>query len=332
MSQGSPASLVSIITATYNWSSVLRYSIRTALWQTCHDFEMLIIGDGCTDDSEQVVASFGDPRLHWHNLPQNSGSQSAPNNVGLEMARGTYIAYLGHDDVWYPTHLAHLVKTLQETGADIAYSLAAALGPPGSGFERITGVSPFGEYERGLILPPSSVMHKRELTGDIGGWKDFRTISLPPDQELWVRAWDRGKRFARVDELTVFKFNSAWRKNSYIEKPSHEQEAYVRRIESEPDFLYRETLARLKGSILQCAHLIMQTPEEMYERPSGETVNEFRKNRGLSPLESPYFFRRMFRRGIRRIDRALGHHPRRILQRMFRMLDGVKVDSLRICR
>jgi glycosyltransferase involved in cell wall biosynthesis len=45
------APLISVITATYNWSSVLRYAIQSVLWQTLQDFEMLIISDGCTDDS-----------------------------------------------------------------------------------------------------------------------------------------------------------------------------------------------------------------------------------------------------------------------------------------
>src|SRR5450755_4047956 len=89
----SPAPLVSVITATYNWSSVLRYAIQSVLWQSLQDFEMLVIGDGCTDDSADVVASFHDPRLRWRNLPENTGHQSIPNNTRLAMARGKYIAY-----------------------------------------------------------------------------------------------------------------------------------------------------------------------------------------------------------------------------------------------
>src|SRR5437762_4733085 len=108
MSSASPQ--ISVIIATYNRSNVLRYAIQSVLWQIFQDFEILVIGDGCTDDSAQVVASFAEPRIRWHNLPQNSGSQSMPNNTGLEMARGTYIAYLGHDDLWYPTHLELLIR------------------------------------------------------------------------------------------------------------------------------------------------------------------------------------------------------------------------------
>ena len=96
---------VSVIVATYNWSSVLRHAITSVLRQTMTDFELLVVGDGCTDDSADVVAATGDPRVQWINLPENSGHQSAPNNEGLRRARGELIAYLGHDDLWLPHHL-----------------------------------------------------------------------------------------------------------------------------------------------------------------------------------------------------------------------------------
>ena len=102
---------VTVIMATYNWSAVLPYSIGSVLRQTFTDFELLVIGDGCTDDSEQVVTSIGDPRVHWINLPRNTRHQSGPNNEGLARARGEFIAYLGHDDLWLPHHLASHVKT-----------------------------------------------------------------------------------------------------------------------------------------------------------------------------------------------------------------------------
>src|SRR5450755_911398 len=139
--------LVSIVIATYNYSGVLRCAIRSALGQTFQNFELLVIGDGCTDDSETVTASFGDTRIRWHNLPRNSGYQAAPNNTGLAMARGRYVAYLGHDDLWLPNHLECLVRTIQQTGADVAYSLAIMIGPPGSPVRVLTGATKSGAYE-----------------------------------------------------------------------------------------------------------------------------------------------------------------------------------------
>jgi len=67
---------VTVLLPTYNWSNVLRYAIASVLRQTFTDFELLVIGDGCTDDSEAVTAEAGDPRVRWINLPANSGHQS----------------------------------------------------------------------------------------------------------------------------------------------------------------------------------------------------------------------------------------------------------------
>jgi glycosyltransferase involved in cell wall biosynthesis len=235
-----PAPLVSVITATYNWSSVLRYAIQSVLWQTLQDFEMLIIGDGCTDDSAEVVASFGDPRLRWHNLPENSGHQSVPNNAGLAMARGKYVAYLGHDDLWYPTHLASLVNELEKTNADIANSLCLWIGPPGSGLRRLTGAT----FVTGVFkpMPPSCVIHKRSLVSEIGYWKKYTELDVHPDGDFLYRAELNGSSFVIVKNITAFKFPSTWRRDAYRERRCDEQAEYARRIQREPDFLEREMI------------------------------------------------------------------------------------------
>ena len=73
---------VTAIIATYNWSSVLRYSVGSVLRQTFTDFELLVVGDGCTDDSAEVVAAMDDPRVRWINLPANTRHQSGPEQRG----------------------------------------------------------------------------------------------------------------------------------------------------------------------------------------------------------------------------------------------------------
>src|SRR5919109_2218405 len=140
----SPA--VTVIIATYNFSAALRYTIRSALAQTVRDFELLVVGDACTDESEEVVRSFADSRIQWINLPQRSGSQAGPNNAGLERARGEYIAYLGHDDLWWPDHLAVGLRTIATTGADMSVAVAIINAPPECGFKGVTGLFPNDTY------------------------------------------------------------------------------------------------------------------------------------------------------------------------------------------
>ena len=79
---------VTVIIPTYNSSGTLRLTLETVLLQDFDDFEVWVVGDGCTDDSETVVSSFGDKRFHWVNLPVNSGTPSVPRNEALRRARG----------------------------------------------------------------------------------------------------------------------------------------------------------------------------------------------------------------------------------------------------
>src|SRR5258708_504056 len=117
-----PSPRVTVIIPTYNWSTVLPYAIDSVLKQTMGDFELLVVGDGCTDDSEQVVTAINDARVRWINLPANTGHQAGPNNRGLQEARGEFIAYLGHDDLWLRHHLQCTTDGLDETGDALAFS------------------------------------------------------------------------------------------------------------------------------------------------------------------------------------------------------------------
>src|SRR5438876_9477906 len=192
--------LVSVIIPTYNWSSVLPYSIGSVLRQTFTDFELLVVGDGCTDDSEAVVGRVGDPRVEWINLPTNTGHQSEPNNEGLKQARGQFIAYLGHDDLWLPHHLSCLLSALEQ-GADLAYGMTLYLLGGANGYDRIAHPI-YEKYQLDMVIPPTSVVHRRSVTDDIGGWRHYRELDWYPDLELWQRAYTANYRFAFVPRLT----------------------------------------------------------------------------------------------------------------------------------
>lgn len=282
MNSETPA--VSVVIATYNWSNVLRCAIESVLWQTFSDFELLVIGDGCTDNTAEVVGSFADARVHWHNLPGNSGHQSAPNNYGIGIARGAYIAYLGHDDVWHPSHLSHLHQKIGETNADFVHSLGVMLGPPESNARIPTGLWPDSTYRRGFSVPPSTMMHTTAIARQIGGWRDYRTIATQPDIDLLERIYDAGARFARCERLTVFKFNSSWRKDCYRERPSHEQEDYIRRIREETDFLEHEWLAIARIPTLGLP-VAPATIRHRDDPPDGWLVGQYRRQRGLETGE-----------------------------------------------
>jgi glycosyl transferase family 2 len=173
--------LVTVIIATFNRSEVLRYALGSVLAQNYDNLEVLVVGDACTDDSEEVVRSFGDPRVRWMNLDVNSGSGAGPNQAGLGLASGELVAYLGHDDLWRRHHLALLVADLQRSEADVTYSVCDSVFPGRFGIRRLTCPAP-GEH-----VAPSSLMHRLQTGLRAGGWRDHRTIVKPPDTDFLHR-------------------------------------------------------------------------------------------------------------------------------------------------
>jgi glycosyltransferase involved in cell wall biosynthesis len=259
---------VTIVMATYNWSQVLPYSIGSALAQGFRDFELIVVGDGCTDDSEQVVSAIGDERVRWINLPATVGHQSGPNNKGVEEARGELIAYLGHDDLWMPNHLEIMVGAI-EAGADLAYGITALI-PPDDGWPR-SDVRP--RYRPGVPIAPSSVVHRRSLVLEAGGWPDFRRLAVAPEVVVWTRIHESGGLPAFVPRLTCLKFAAALRKDVYRERPSHEQATWLERISSQPD-LEARLLAQLLASEAEQRDSLEQRPHRRLRSAVGRLLRK----------------------------------------------------------
>ena len=272
---------MTVILATYNWSSVLRYAIRSVLDQTHENIELLVVGDACTDDSEEVARSFGDPRVRWDNLPENSGSQSGPNNRGLELARGELIAYQGQDDLWHPCHLATLVQAFATTDADLAWTAAEMKGPPGSRIRTLTGGFWRDGRELGTHFPPCTWMHRRELVARMGEWPDWQTQEQPVDVEMLDRAQLAGAGMRAIPALTAFKFPSSLRPNSYRDKPSHEQAEYMRRINSRRALRLREVAATLAARLSPLPRRLPDGFPTTGRMPPGEIARRIRRIRGL---------------------------------------------------
>ncbi len=270
---------VTVIIAAYNWSSVLRYAVESVLWQTFGDWELWVVGDACSDDSEQVVRSFRDARLHWLNLEVNSGSQAGPNNAGVARAQGEFIAFLGQDDLWHPEHLETVVATALRTGADSVFALAAAVCPDGE--RGISGLTPSGRLGPDDIVYTSSLLHRRGLFDEVGLWGAPLESSLPIDAAWQQRAWAAGKTWEGTGQLTVWKFPSTRRPNSYLERPCHEQAEYSRRMREEPDFRERDLIETVRAALTR--PLTNFRISDLPQVPAGFVHRWNRQIRGLEP-------------------------------------------------
>ena len=229
MSNEAPA--VTVIVATYNSRATLRCALQSLLAQDFADFEGVIVGDSCTDGSEEEVANFADARLHWLNLSENSGNQWQPNNEGLRRARGRYVAYLGHDDLWLPWHLSALVAHAEKSGADFVHDLLVNIGP--NGILDLAGPPADGvTYER-HGFPPSSWLHQSDVVEKIGSWKNPAELSWSSDYDFTRRVYLAGLRIEFVPSLGVIKFPAAhWR--NYSATGSRPQQASFAAMAKDP--------------------------------------------------------------------------------------------------
>ena len=102
----------SIIIPTYNRAGFIGATLESVLGQPFTDWETVVVDDGSTDNTAQVVAKFTDPRIHY--LPKANGERGAARNYGLARARGEYVIFLDSDDRLLPAHLATLHAQIQE--------------------------------------------------------------------------------------------------------------------------------------------------------------------------------------------------------------------------
>jgi hypothetical protein len=203
------APLVTVIVATFNSRQTLACALDSVRRQTCQDFEVQVVGDACTDGSEAVVAALGDARFHWTNLARNTGSQAGPNNDGLRRAGGRYVAYLGHDDLWFPWHLEALVDLTSRDGAGFVHGLGVLIEP-----ERIRASGPprRGASYRGHFVPPTNWLVERALLERVGPWRAPEDLGWPVDVDILDRIAATGTRIGCASRVTTIKFPSpSWR-------------------------------------------------------------------------------------------------------------------------
>ena len=201
----------SVVVAAYNPGERILPTIRSVLAQSYRQFELIVIGDGCSDATGEILAANFGESVHWENLDRNYGSQSYPNNAGNRLARGTHVAYLGHDDISSRNTSSDWRKSSATANPDFAVSGTVYHAPPGSRYYQFTGIFDDPSAANREFFPPSSLAHRRDVTQKIGVWRDPGDIRAPVDCEFLLRAAARRCTFASTKVITVHKFAAGHR-------------------------------------------------------------------------------------------------------------------------
>lgn len=138
---------VSIILPTYNRANQVGKAIESVLAQTYEDFELIVVDDGSTDETEKVVTSYKDCRIRYHRMPENGG-QSRARNCGMKLARYDYLAFEDSDDLWRPGKLKAQMEAMRNAGANVGMVYHKFRYDLGAG--------------RGMVLPDEKFHMKRK--------------------------------------------------------------------------------------------------------------------------------------------------------------------------
>jgi glycosyltransferase involved in cell wall biosynthesis len=181
-----PPVRVSAVIPTYNRAADLKRALDSVLSQTVPVAEIIVVDDGSTDNTKEVVARFGSRVAYIH---QNNAGAAAARNRAIRMATGEWLAFLDSDDWWMPEKIRLQVEALHSNPrAVLAYTSAWIISPDGTR-EMSPAVEPSDLWptlrHSNLIASCSSVMVRREAVVAEGGFDE--SLSLSDDWDLWIR-------------------------------------------------------------------------------------------------------------------------------------------------
>lgn len=210
----------SILTPTHNRADVLPFAVQSTLAQTETDWELFVVGDGCTDETAAVVAQFRDPRVRWFDLPKGAGFGYDNRNFAFRQMRGEFVAILPHDDIWFPDHLALLAGCLEERNAEWACSRTIWVERGGALLPGDFDIAGDDFLRQEFIkrklngIPSGCVMHRRDCFARYGYWDE--TLSTCGDWDMWARIIAGNRGLACLSTPTCLHFRARWREHSNI--------------------------------------------------------------------------------------------------------------------
>lgn len=181
--------LVSVIIPCYNAQRWISEAIDSCLKQTYPHIEVIVIDDCSTDNSMEIIKSYGD-KIIWERLPENKGGSYARNR-GFALSKGEYIQFLDADDLILPAKIERQVNFLEETGADAVYGDWRYQGHQSNGVIFLDQIEKPGtqtDILQSLIenwwTAVASLFYTRTTVEKSGGWDE--SLSAAQDRDFFI--------------------------------------------------------------------------------------------------------------------------------------------------
>ncbi|MFA5770206.1 MAG: glycosyltransferase [Patescibacteria group bacterium] len=236
--------LVSVVLASYNHARFIEKAVRSVLNQTMSDFELLILDDGSTDGTSEVVEKIHDKRLKLFKL--NPNRRFHPRNMGIKMAKGKYIAFQNSDDVWLPNKLEHQVEFMEKNKqTSVCFTRLEMIDEKGKiiksswAHKNLAGENKNNDawlrllFNLGFNFGVASAVVRKDNIIKLGGFNE--SMVQMADYDLWVRLAGLGQLYIIDKPLTKMRIV----KGVNFSRPI--REVYLRSALENVDILNRYT-------------------------------------------------------------------------------------------
>lgn len=195
--------LISIITPTYNCGKFIEETIQSVLSQTYSNWEMIIVDDCSTDDTEKIVSKYSlkDCRFKYYCLEVNSGAAVA-RTVAMSLANGTFIAFLDSDDLWTPNKLKKQIHFMKKEDINFSCTSYEQISENGCLLEKKIKCVSKANYNRLLLDCPvgnSTVIYNVQKMGKF----EVPNIRKRNDDALWLKMLKKEKFIYGIDEVMM---------------------------------------------------------------------------------------------------------------------------------
>ncbi|RIZ71942.1 MAG: glycosyltransferase [Methylococcales bacterium] len=222
--------LVSIITPVYNGEQYLSEAIESALAQTYQNFELLIINDGSTDNSAEIIKPFlKDSRVIY--IEQKNAGVAAARNTAIKQARGKYIGFLDQDDCWLPDKLSTQIQFLEKK-PELAFvhsrqDYIQADGVVITDYPKdwVTDLhgNCFVELFKRNRISVLTVLLRKKVIDEIGFFNE--AVSRVDDYELWLRICSKYPIDFQDEKLALYRCHDTNASHEYVKMEQAELNA-----------------------------------------------------------------------------------------------------------